>query len=215
MSNAEVCHVMSQHYLSKRKHAFLRCFCFPNSLRDNSCISAQTSRNKVISPCAGQVPSTAERNRDIDGYEIVTPTQKLRTRKTSPSVPRRLLVQRHGTRHTKATRAFSFPHMGNRAIGAPCIKVASTSRSTLWVALPFLESEDDRPRLATCGRGRCLCSRFRDSSGPTPTIQRQGRTMTMTMTMTHSKKSHIRRMKAWPYRQECRGHDPTKKNLFY
>ena len=30
-----------------------------------------------------------------------------------------------------------------------------------------------------------------------------------------SEKSHIRRMKAWPYRQECRGHDPTKKNLFY
>ena len=36
---------------------------------------------------------------------------------------------------------------------------------------------------------------------------------TMTMTMTHSEKSHIRRMRAWPYRQECRGHDPTKKNL--
>ena len=34
---------------------------------------------------------------------------------------------------------------------------------------------------------------------------------TMTMTMTHSEKSHIRRMKAWPHRQECRGHDPTKK----
>ena len=35
------------------------------------------------------------------------------------------------------------------------------------------------------------------------------------MTMTHSEKSHIRRMKAWPYnQQECRGHDPTKKNLF-
>ena len=31
------------------------------------------------------------------------------------------------------------------------------------------------------------------------------------MTMTHSEKSHIRRMKAWPYKQECRGHDPTKK----
>ena len=39
--------------------------------------------------------------------------------------------------------------------------------------------------------------------------------LTMTMTMTHSEKSHIRRMKAWPYREECRGHDPTKKNLFY
>ena len=36
----------------------------------------------------------------------------------------------------------------------------------------------------------------------------------LTMTMTHSEKSHIRQMKAWPYRQECRGHDPTKKNLF-
>ena len=36
-------------------------------------------------------------------------------------------------------------------------------------------------------------------------------TMTMTMTMTHSEKSHIRRMKAWPYKQECRGHDPTRK----
>ena len=38
-------------------------------------------------------------------------------------------------------------------------------------------------------------------------------TMTMTMTMTHSEKSNICQMKAWPYRQECRGHDPTKKNL--
>ena len=38
--------------------------------------------------------------------------------------------------------------------------------------------------------------------------------MTMTMTMTHSEKSHIYRMKAWPYRQECRDHGPTKKNLF-
>ena len=35
------------------------------------------------------------------------------------------------------------------------------------------------------------------------------------MTMTHSKKSRIHRMKAWPYRQECRDHGPTKKNLFY
>ena len=35
----------------------------------------------------------------------------------------------------------------------------------------------------------------------------------MTMTMTHSEKSNICQMKAWPYRQECRGHDPTKKNL--
>ena len=41
-----------------------------------------------------------------------------------------------------------------------------------------------------------------------------GMAPTMTMTMTHSEKSHIHRMKAWPYRQECRGHDPTKKNLF-
>ena len=38
--------------------------------------------------------------------------------------------------------------------------------------------------------------------------------MTMTMTMTHSEKSHIRRMKAWPYKQECRGHDATKKICF-
>ena len=38
-------------------------------------------------------------------------------------------------------------------------------------------------------------------------------TMTMTMTMTHSEKSHICRMKAWPNRQQCRGHNPTKKNL--
>ena len=35
--------------------------------------------------------------------------------------------------------------------------------------------------------------------------------MTMTMTMTHSKKSRIHRMKAWPYRQECRDHGPHKK----
>ena len=34
---------------------------------------------------------------------------------------------------------------------------------------------------------------------------------TMTMTMTHSEKSHIHRMKAWPYRQECRDHGPRKK----
>ena len=39
--------------------------------------------------------------------------------------------------------------------------------------------------------------------------------MTMTMTMTHSEKSHIGQMRAWPYRQECRGHGPTKKNLSY
>ena len=35
--------------------------------------------------------------------------------------------------------------------------------------------------------------------------------VTMTMTMTHSEKSHIHRMKAWPYRQECRDHGLTKK----
>ena len=46
-------------------------------------------------------------------------------------------------------------------------------------------------------RQKCLCLRI--------TLR------AMTMTMTHSEKSHIRRMKAWPYRQECRGHDPTKK----
>ena len=34
---------------------------------------------------------------------------------------------------------------------------------------------------------------------------------TMTMTMTHSEKSHINQMRAWPYRQECRGHDTAKK----
>ena len=39
--------------------------------------------------------------------------------------------------------------------------------------------------------------------------------MTMTMTMTHSEKSHIGQMRAWPYRQERRGHGPTKKNLSY
>ena len=38
---------------------------------------------------------------------------------------------------------------------------------------------------------------------------------TMTMTMTHSEKSHINQMRAWPYRQECRDHGPSKKNLFY
>ena len=46
------------------------------------------------------------------------------------------------------------------------------------------------------------------------TTTRCSRGISMTMTMTHSEKSHIHRMKAWPYRQECRGHDPTKKNLF-
>ena len=33
----------------------------------------------------------------------------------------------------------------------------------------------------------------------------------LTSEVTHSEKSHIRRMKAWPYGQECGGHDPTKK----
>ena len=40
-------------------------------------------------------------------------------------------------------------------------------------------------------------------------------TMTMTMTMTLSEKSHINQMRAWPYRQECRDHGPSKKNLSY
>ena len=33
------------------------------------------------------------------------------------------------------------------------------------------------------------------------------------MTMTHSEKSDIRQMKAWPYRKECKGHDPAKNLL--
>ena len=37
----------------------------------------------------------------------------------------------------------------------------------------------------------------------------------MTMTMTHSEKSRINQMRAWPYRQECRDHGPSKKNLSY
>ena len=40
---------------------------------------------------------------------------------------------------------------------------------------------------------------------------RKKRLETMTMTMTHSEKSHINQMRAWPYRQECRGHGPHKK----
>ena len=32
---------------------------------------------------------------------------------------------------------------------------------------------------------------------------------------THSEKSHICQMRAWPCRQERRGHGPTKKNLSY
>ena len=38
-------------------------------------------------------------------------------------------------------------------------------------------------------------------------------TMTTTMTMTHSEKSIKLSLVAWPYRQERRGHDPTKKSL--
>ena len=49
---------------------------------------------------------------------------------------------------------------------------------------------------------------------PTDRVDMIRTKVTMTMTTTHSEKSHIRRMKAWRYRQECRGHDPTKKNLF-
>ena len=33
--------------------------------------------------------------------------------------------------------------------------------------------------------------------------------------MTHPEKSRINQMRAWPYRQECRDHGPSKKNLFY
>ena len=55
------------------------------------------------------------------------------------------------------------------------------------------------------GTARCGQISMRTRLGTSSTF------MTMTMTMTHSDKSHIRRMKAWPYRQECRGHDPTKK----
>ena len=39
-------------------------------------------------------------------------------------------------------------------------------------------------------------------------------TMTMTMTMTLREVQHLS-MEAWPYRRECRGHDPAKKNLLY
>ena len=35
--------------------------------------------------------------------------------------------------------------------------------------------------------------------------------MTMTVTMTHSDKSHISRMKAWPYKQECKGQISMRK----
>ena len=48
---------------------------------------------------------------------------------------------------------------------------------------------------------------FSERLGRKPTVD------AMTMTMTHSEKSNICQMNAWPYRQECRGHDPTKKNL--
>ena len=34
---------------------------------------------------------------------------------------------------------------------------------------------------------------------------------TISRTKTHSEKSDIRQMNAWPYKQECRGHDPRKK----
>ena len=37
-------------------------------------------------------------------------------------------------------------------------------------------------------------------------------TMTMTMTMTLREVQHLS-MKAWPYRRECRGHDPAKKRI--
>ena len=37
--------------------------------------------------------------------------------------------------------------------------------------------------------------------------------MTMTMTMTHSEKSHIRRMKAWPYRQSVGVTIPQKESV--
>ena len=69
-------------------------------------------------------------------------------------------------------------------------------------------------------RSKKSCKESALSENPPPPItlhfmpQVRRRWVTMTVTMTHSEKSHIRRMQAWPYRQECRGHDPTKKNLF-
>ena len=38
--------------------------------------------------------------------------------------------------------------------------------------------------------------------------------MTMTMTMTLREVQHLS-MEAWPYRRQCRGHDPAKKKLLH
>ena len=37
----------------------------------------------------------------------------------------------------------------------------------------------------------------------------------MTMTMTHSEESHIGQMRAWPYRQECRGWSHKKESVLH
>ena len=54
---------------------------------------------------------------------------------------------------------------------------------------------------------------FRTAANEASEMEHTEGAMTTTMTTTHSEKSHIRQMKAWPYRQEYGGHDPTKKKL--
>ena len=48
-----------------------------------------------------------------------------------------------------------------------------------------------------------------------PDLLRGGRTNAKEQRSVIRRVGGSRRIKAWPYRQECRGHDPTKKNLFY
>ena len=78
------------------------------------------------------------------------------------------------------------------------VKIVLASSSVASLRLP--RGKQRRVEALACGERACLLAQGQE---------------TMTMTMTHSEKSHICQMRAWPYRQERRGHGPTKKNLSY
>ena len=94
--------------------------------------------------------------------------------------------------------------------------------SSLWFHLHFVRVGQMVARREFVGCWRPLCP-FVHSAGNGRarkwaeiwTLLAEQDQETMTMTITHSEKSHINQMRAWPYRQECRGHGPTKKNLSY
>ena len=72
---------------------------------------------------------------------------------------------------------------------------------------PCFSSSDEKPNASHCFYCKGVNNKrkthmFRKTHG-----------LSMTMTMTLKEVQHLS-MEAWPYRRECRGHDPAKKNLF-